>query len=150
MRLRSGRFPPLTRRGMGSVFTVPRGMDAMEFLRKYLATMRAQLAGLTISQRLVIGLLLVIIVAAIFFTVTLSAKPDMVPLIAQSMSAEDINKAEMSLKGKYEYTVQGDKILVPADKAYQIRGDLFAAQALPKDTTAAFTTLIKDSNLLKT
>ena len=46
--------------------------------------------------------------------------------------------------------VQGDKILVPADKAYQIRGELFAAQALPKDTTAAFDALIKDSNLLKT
>ncbi|MGN6367270.1 MAG: flagellar M-ring protein FliF C-terminal domain-containing protein [Phycisphaerae bacterium] len=109
-----------------------------------------QLAALTVSQRLTIGLLIVIMVAVIFFTVTFSAKPEMVTLIPQSMSAEEINRAEMSLKGKYEYQVQGDKILVPADKAYQIRGELFAEQALPKDTTTAFAALVRDSNLLET
>ncbi|HUO10184.1 MAG TPA: flagellar M-ring protein FliF C-terminal domain-containing protein [Phycisphaerae bacterium] len=122
----------------------------MEFLRKYLATIRAQLAGLTVSQKLLITLLVVFMVATIFFTVVLSAKPDMVVLMPQSMSAEEINRAEMSLKGKYEYQVQGDKILVPADKAYEIRGELFAEQALPKDTTTAFSSWIKDNNLLET
>jgi flagellar biosynthesis/type III secretory pathway M-ring protein FliF/YscJ len=125
-------------------------MDAMDFLRKYLTTIKLQLAGLTISQKLLIGLLVVVMAATVFFTVTFSAKPDMVPLIAQSMTAEDINRVEMNLKGKYDYQVQGDQVLVPSDKAYQIRGELFAAQALPKDTTAAFTALIKDNNLLKT
>jgi flagellar M-ring protein FliF len=125
-------------------------MDAMEFLRKYLNTIRAQLAGLSVSQKLTIALLVVIMIGVIFFTVTFSAKPEMVTLIPQSMSAEEINRAEMSLKGKYEYQVQGDKILVPADKAYQIRGELFAEQALPKDTTTAFAALVRDSNLLET
>ena len=122
----------------------------MEFLRKYLSTIRAQLAGLSVSQKLTIGLLIVIMAAMIFFTVTFSAKPDMVTLIPQPLSAEEINRAEMALKGKYEYQVQGDKILVPADKAYEIRGELFAEQALPKDTTTAFATLVRDSNLLET
>lgn len=122
----------------------------MEIVRRYLATIRLQLAGLTISQRLLIGLLVLVMVATIFFTVTLSAKPEMVVLIPQPMAAEEINRVEMYLKGKHEYQVQGDKVLVPADKAYAIRGELFAAQALPKDTTAAFASLIKDSNFLKT
>src|SRR3954471_14542579 len=104
-----------------------RGMDAMDILRRYLATIRAQLTGLTISQRLLIGLLVLVMVATIFFTVTLSAKPEMVVLIPQSMAPEDINRVEMYLKGKHEYQVQGDKILVPADKAYAIGAELFAA-----------------------
>ncbi len=122
----------------------------MDFLRKYLNTIRAQLAGLSISQKLTIGLLIVIIAGTIYFSVVSSAKPDMVTLIPQSLSAEEINRAEMALKGKYEYQVQGDKILVPADKAYEIRGELFAEQALPKDTSTAFAALVRDSNLLET
>ncbi len=113
------------------------------------STIQAQLTGLTVSQKLLIGLLVVVMVGTIFFTVTLSAKPEMVVLIPQSMSAEDINRAEMFLKGKYEYQVQGDKILVPADKAYAIRGELFAAQALPKDTTEAFAALVRETNIFK-
>src|SRR5262249_30187948 len=99
---------------------VQRGMDAMDRLRQYLGRVQAQLSGLTISQRLLIGLLVVVMLGTIFFTVTLSAKPEMVVLIPQSMSPEDINKAEMYLKGKYDYQVSGDKILVPAEKAYAI------------------------------
>src|ERR1035437_7459032 len=118
-------------------------MDAMEFFRRYLTQIKGQLTGLTVSQKLLIGLLLVVMAGAIFFTVTLSAKPDMVVLIPQAMTSEEINQVEMNLKGKHEYQVQGDKILVPAEKAYAIRGELFAAQALPKDTTVAFAELIK-------
>ena len=122
----------------------------MEFFQKYIGQIKAQLTGLSISQKLLIGLLLVVMAAVIFFTVTLSAKPDMVVLIPQTMSAEEINRVEMYLKGKHEYQVSGDKILVPADKAYAIRGELFAAQALPKDTTAAFSELIKANDLFRT
>lgn len=122
----------------------------MDFFKKYLTQIRTQLAGLTISQRLLIGMLIVVMVATIFFTVTFSAKPEMVTLIPQAMSAEEINRVEMFLKGKYDYAVAGDKVMVPAEKAYAIRGELFAAQALPKDTTAAFAEIIKANNLFKT
>jgi flagellar biosynthesis/type III secretory pathway M-ring protein FliF/YscJ len=74
----------------------------------------------------------------------------MVVLIPQAMTSEDNNKAEMYLKGKYDYSVSGDKIMVPAEKAYAIRGELFAAQALPKDTTVAFAELVKANNPFKT
>src|SRR5687768_10913566 len=104
-------------------------MDAMEQVRRYFARIQAQLAGLSVSQKLLIGMLLVVMVGTIFLTVTLSAKPDMVVLIPQAMSPEEINRAEMYLKGKYAYEISGDKIMVPAEKAYAIRGELFAAQA---------------------
>jgi len=121
-------------------------MDAMDQLRRYLARIQAQLAGLTVSQRLLIALLLVVMIGTIFFTVTLSAKPEMVVLIPQAMTPEEINQAEMALKGNYDYQVSGDKILVPAEKAYEIRGKLFAQQALPKNTTVAFAELVKSNN----
>ena len=109
----------------------------MDIFRRYFARIKAQLTGLTMSQRLLIALLGVVMIATIFFTVLFSAKPDMVVLIPQAMTSEEINRAEMYLKGKYDYQVSGDKILVPAEKAYAIRGELFAAQALPKDVTVA-------------
>ena len=122
----------------------------MDFLRKYLSQIKTQLAGLTVSQKLLIGLLVVVMAATIFVTVTLSAKPAMVVLIDQPMTPQDINKAEMYLAGKYTYQVDGDKIMVPADEAYEIRGELFAAQALPKDTTAALDSLVRSNNLFTT
>ena len=121
----------------------------MEFLRKYLAQIKAQLTGLTLSQRLLIGLLVVVMIGTIFFTVMFSAKPEMVQLIPQPMTAEELNRAEMALKGKYSYTVAGDRIMVPVEKAYQIRGELFASQALPKDTSQAFAKLMEDSDYLR-
>jgi flagellar M-ring protein FliF len=125
-------------------------MDAMDFLRRSLSQIQTQLAGLTISQKLLIGLLLLIMVATAFFTVANSSKPTMVVLIDQPMSPQEINKAEMHLAGKHSYKVEGDKILVPADEAFAIRGELFAAQALPSDTTMAFTELVKANTMFTT
>jgi len=119
----------------------------MDIIRKYLSFIRTQLASLTISQRLVIGLLGVIVVGTIVWTVMYSAKPQMVPLIAKPMSAEEINRVEMALKGKYEYQVNGNQIMVPVAQAYSIRGELASQQLLPKDLSNAFDDAILNGNL---
>lgn len=119
----------------------------MDFLRKSLSQIQSQLKGLTVSQKLLTGLLLLIMIGTAFFAVANSAKPTMVVLLAQPMTATDINKAEMALQGKHTYKVEGDKILVPADEAYAIRGELFAAQALPSDTTAALLDLAQSNDI---
>src|SRR4029077_2701683 len=49
-----------------------------------------------------------------------------------------------------DYTVSGDKILVPAEQAYSIRGALGAAGALPKDLTTAVCRVAQDTNPFKT
>ncbi len=118
----------------------------MELIRKYFSRIKAQLVGLTISQKLLIALLGVVMLGTVFFTVIFSARPQMVPLIAQSMSAEEINRVEMVLKGKYDYQVSGDKVLVPAEQAYSIRGTLGGAGALPKDLSTAFSKVAQDTN----
>ncbi len=123
----------------------------MDLIRRYFTTIKLQLGGLTVSQKLLIGLLAVVMIATIFFTVIFSAKPAMVPLIAQPMSAEEINRAEMVLKSeKYDYVVATDKIMVPVEQAYAIRGDLASQQALPKDLTTAFRIVAMDNNPFQT
>lgn len=122
----------------------------MAFLRRTLEQLKTQLAGLSVSNKLLIGLCLLIMVAVAFFTVANSSKPTMVVLIDQPMTPQEINKVEMQLAGKHTYKIDGDKILVPAEDAYAIRGELFAAQALPSDTTMAFEELVKANNLFTT
>ena len=118
----------------------------MELIRKYIVQMKGQLIGLTVSQKLLIGLLVVVMVATIFFAVVFSAKPAMVPLFPQAMTAEEINKVEMAIKTKYEYQVSGDKILVPVETAYSVRGELAAMQALPKSFSSALSRAMLDNN----
>jgi flagellar M-ring protein FliF len=125
-------------------------MDAMELIRKYIVQMKGQLIGLTVSQKLLIGLLVVVMVATIFFAVVFSAKPAMVPLFPQAMTAEEINKVEMAIKTKYEYQVSGDKILVPVETAYSVRGELAAMQALPKSFSSALSRAMLDNNPFQT
>ncbi|HVT82747.1 MAG TPA: hypothetical protein VHM90_19070 [Phycisphaerae bacterium] len=122
-------------------------MDAMELIRKYFVQIKSQLVGLTISQKLLIGLLAVVMVATIFFTVVWSAKPQMVPVIPQAMTAEDIAKAQATLAtNKHQYQIVGDKILVPADDLYAIRGELMTADALPKNLATAFAAMIREAS----
>src|SRR4051794_25833320 len=107
-------------------------MEAMNLFRKYFVQIKSQLAVLTVSQKLLIGLLAAVMLATVAWGVLFSSKPQMVPLTAQPMTAEDINRAEMALKGKYNYQVSGDKILVPVEDQYSIRGLLWSQQAMPK------------------
>jgi len=125
-------------------------MEAMEILQRYLARVQAQLKGLTISQRLLVGLLVVVMAGTIYFLVLWSAKPEMVALNPLPMSAEEISRAETYLKSsKYQYEVVGDKIMVPAEKVYAITGAMLAAQVLPNDTTAIMARLIENDNFFK-
>ena len=122
----------------------------METLHRYLAQIRGQLAGLTMSQRLLIGTLTVIMIAIVFGVITYSAKPDMSELLPGSWSPEEIATVKTHLDGRYRYELVGDKIMVPTEQAYAIRGELAAEQALPKDPTRAFAVLAQANDYLHT
>jgi flagellar biosynthesis/type III secretory pathway M-ring protein FliF/YscJ len=122
-------------------------MEAMDLIRRYLAQIRLQLAALTMSQKLLIAVLGVIMLGTIFWTVVYSAKPQMVPLIAQPMTPDEINRVEMAIKGKYQYQVSTDKVLVPVEQAYQIRGELASQQLLPRDLRGNFGVAISQMNM---
>jgi flagellar biosynthesis/type III secretory pathway M-ring protein FliF/YscJ len=121
-------------------------MEAMELIRRYFSQIKAQLTGLTISQKLLIGLLALVMIATVFFTVVFSAKPQMVTLFAQPMTPEQINKVDMEIKGKYDYQISGDKILVPTEKLYEIQGLLAEHGAIPEDMRTAIGDMIANSS----
>ncbi len=119
----------------------------MDFLSKYVAQIRSYLVGLTVSQKILIGLLVAIMLGTTFVVVSFSGKPDMVELLPQALTSDEISTITSYLKSnKQQYEVSGQKVLVPVEQAYVIRGELAAAQALPKDTTAAFTALTNQND----
>lgn len=119
----------------------------MNALRKYLEQIQGQLKALNVSQKLLIGLLGLILVAAVSFTVLWSAKPQMVSLTAQPLTAQEISAIEIVLKGaKHEYQVAGNKILVPVEQRQSITGLLYAERAMPKGASA-FAELIAANNI---
>jgi len=120
----------------------------METLQRYLANIRNQLVGLTMSQKLLIASLLVIMVGIVFGVVYVSAKPVMTDLLPGSWSPEDMALVKSHLDGRHSYEIVGDKIMVPAEEAFAIRGELAAEQALPKDTTRAFALLAQANPFL--
>jgi len=123
----------------------------MDFISRYLAQIRNQLLGLTVSQKLLIGTLLVIMGVTVYFCVQYSAKPDMVELLPTSSTPEEVAAMTSYLKSAhYTYTAANDKIMVPAEQAYAIRGELAAAQVLPKDTTVAFAKLAEANEWMLT
>jgi flagellar biosynthesis/type III secretory pathway M-ring protein FliF/YscJ len=126
-------------------------MDAMGTLQRYLAQIKNQLAGLTMSQKLLIGTLTVIMIGIVFGVITYSAKPEMVELLpGNSWTAEDIGNVKAHLDGRHRYEMSGNQILVPAEQAFEIRGELAAEQALPKDTTLAFAKLADANDFMRT
>ncbi len=122
----------------------------METLQRYLKQISNQLAGLTMSQKLLIGALMVIMVGIVFGVTTYSAKPDLVELLPGSWAPEDMAVVKAHLDGRYHYEIVGDQIKVPVEQADLIRGELAAAQALPKDTTRAFSMLAQASDFAHT
>ncbi len=122
----------------------------MDLFRQYWANTQRHLKQLTVSQRLLIGLLVVIMLGTIFFMVAFSARPDWVQLVAQPLSTTQIAKMRQHLEGVFPYEVQGDEILVPASKLYEIQGALAADRALPHDMTAAFDRLASQNTIFNT
>ncbi len=123
----------------------------MGTLQRILSQIKNQLAGLTMSQKLLIGTLAVIMVGIVFGVITYSAKPEMVELLpGNSWTAEDIGNVKAHLDGRHTYEMSGSQIMVPAEQAFEIRGELAAEQALPKDTTLAFAKLADANDFMRT
>lgn len=122
----------------------------MDLFKRYWATAQRHLGQLTVSQKLLIGLLVVIMLGTIFFMVAFSAKPDWVQLVPQPLSTQQIARMRQHLEGVFPYEVQGNEILVPASRLYEIQGALAADRALPHDMTAAFDHLASQNTIFNT
>jgi len=120
----------------------------MEFLRKYLLQTRNHLQGLTLSQRLAVGSCAALIVVSLLWLVQWGSKPELVPLLSQSLADAELTPIQKRLDTLgIEYKVSGDMILVPAEKRARLLAQLSESESLPKDISTGFEKLIAENNV---
>ncbi len=118
----------------------------MDFLRKMISSTQAHLTGLGASQKLVIGLCVVVIAGALVWMFQWSGQPEWVPVLpGQLWSEEELESAKKVLSDG-EYRVSGRQLLVPVGERQAIRSRLGQSGALPRDTRVGFEALMKETS----
>ena len=119
----------------------------MEFLRRLAISTRDQLSGLTVSQRLVIGLCAVLVAGSMAWLMHWAGAPEMVPLFDGTVTQDEATPIVSRLQrtgAKVEY--RNDQIYVAAGRQYQLYAMLAESQALPADATFGFSQLLEESS----
>lgn len=120
----------------------------MEFLRRIIQQIKTQLGALTVSQRLVIILIVVIMGGAIFWMVRYASTQDMVPLMNQTFDQKDLAKIIEQLDNwEVKYEVKGDRLMVPKNQQRTLLYKLSGKDLLSKDTVAGWNDLLQDSDI---
>ncbi len=120
----------------------------MELVRRMLATVQRQLSALTLTQRLLIAALAMILLMGFFLVSQYAGAPKYVPL-APSATAEEQQKMAESLDVVgVRYVTENGKLQVPAEQWHMAMARLAQAQALPGDRRLMFEQLIGQQNWL--
>lgn len=119
----------------------------MEFLTRYFTQIRSHLSGLNTSQRIALSLCMVLIALSLVWLVQWSAKPQRVPLLSQTLSADDeANIVDRLRAGREDFVVDNGRILVhDADRA-RLLAMLQQARVLPADTSLSFKHVMENSS----
>ena len=119
----------------------------MEFLRKLLLQTQAHLKGLALSQRLAIGSCLALIVVALLWLTQWASTPELVPLLDQAMTAQEISPIQSRLDAQgIAYKVTGNVIMVPAESRPRLLAQLGQQRVLPNDISIGFAKLMEDNS----
>ncbi len=117
----------------------------MDFLKRAIEQIKAQLKNLTLSQKMVLALLMVIMAMAIFWMTQYSSRQEMVPLVNQQLSAEErtriVNRLNQLNK---EFVEEEGLIKVALTEHRDILGFLASEELLPADTSVGFNLLLED------
>ncbi len=120
----------------------------MEFLRRILKQIQGQLGALTISQKMVIVLLIGFMCVAIWMMADYAAQREMVALLDQPMDTASRERILQKLDTWGEkYELKGETILVPKSRQRKIYAMLIYAGALPEDTSVGFLSLLDDADI---
>lgn len=119
----------------------------MEPVRKFVASARDFLGGMTPSQKLLIGSLAVIGVMTMFLVVQYTARPAMVELFpAGDVGSQQVTLAALQSSGIPAQLNGAGQIEVPAQYQEQAVSELAEAGALPNDTTLLFANLLQSQS----
>jgi flagellar M-ring protein FliF len=111
----------------------------MDALKAQLDRVREQLAGLTGSQRMLVGTLVAVMALTLAYWGKFAGTPDMVPALDQTLTDEEMGpiNRQLDMSGVPHSIVNG-RVMVPADRRQEVLANLMFAQALPTDTHSAF------------
>jgi flagellar biosynthesis/type III secretory pathway M-ring protein FliF/YscJ len=120
----------------------------MDVVKSQLERIRQQLAGLTATQRMLVGTLVAVMVLTLLYWGKYAGSPEMVPVLDQALNEDEIGRIDMALQAKdIPHTVSGGKVLVPAERKMEIVADLMFTQQLPHQTQNAFVEMSKQLNI---
>ncbi|MCH7814901.1 MAG: hypothetical protein IID40_12875, partial [Planctomycetes bacterium] len=100
----------------------------MESLRQLLARIGEQLSVMTRSQQVAIGLCVVIIMGSMLWLTQWSTRPQLEPLLDQSMTPQEMSTALEHLEGiRAEFEERGDRIYVKPGERRKRQSELSSA-----------------------
>lgn len=119
----------------------------MDIFRNQIQRLQEQLAGLSASQKMLAGTLVVIMVMTLYWWALYAGKAEMAVLLEQGANTQDNTLILAQLRSTgIRYQVAGGRILVPAEQ----REDAFAALAfshlLPQDNQSTFNEMISKAS----
>ena len=90
----------------------------MDFIKAQLDRIQQQLAGLNATQKMLTASLVAIMLITVVWWGKYAGEAEMVPLVAQSLSVDQIGQMQnvLGMQGIAARRISGDKILVHSDK----------------------------------
>jgi flagellar biosynthesis/type III secretory pathway M-ring protein FliF/YscJ len=123
----------------------------MDFLKAQFERIQAQLAGLSLTQKMLTASLVAIMVLTMMLWGRYATTAEMVPVLNSSFDEQALVPATTALKAEgIDVQVVGDRINVPADKHDQALEILAFNQLLPADSKSGFDDIIKMTTPLDT
>jgi len=114
----------------------------MAQLRRMLAQIGSQLSSLTMSQRLLISSLVVIVLMALLVVSLYAGSRRMVELAPGLDPAQQAEAVSFLRTSGVEFRQRNGAILVPAEARYSVLGQMQQQGALPADTTLLFDSVL--------
>lgn len=115
----------------------------MDAIKAQLLRIQQQLAGLSASQKMLTGSLVVIMIMTMFYWSRYAGTAEMDVLLDQTLTADEISQIKTALASKgIKYEVTGDRIMVPADRKFEMIADLGYMQLLPRDMKSGWDEIV--------
>ncbi|MCH8251766.1 MAG: hypothetical protein IID36_04875 [Planctomycetes bacterium] len=119
----------------------------MDRLRQLIAQINAQLSVLNTSQRVALGLCAALIVVSILWLLQWSTAPDMVPIVSQKMTYDQLDAAEEALDAKgATYEVRGNRIFARSVDKHDLIRVLHTGGALPEGAPFDINKMLADES----
>lgn len=122
----------------------------MEFLNAQIKYVGEQMRGLSVSQKAAIALLVVVLLGGMWGMIQWSRQAEWMPLLEQALTPQQMEQIEAQLVAAgVETKRDGERLLIHGDSNERRRVQAYLGQnnALPKDTSLNYATLVKDDNI---